>query len=66
MARKQTHTVPNQCTLTHKLIGGKLTGCAVAGRDKQVLALYPAPWNKGRIPSMRELQSDARWQVKGE
>jgi hypothetical protein len=33
----------------------------IVRRGAQQLAHYPAAWNANRIPSLTELQRDARW-----
>lgn len=70
------HTVPNTVTLRTVLCAGsRAVQCAVAWRDREALAYYPVAWiaNDGsrragceRIPTVSEVQRDARWNVKGE
>jgi hypothetical protein len=59
----KTHTVPNSITVQVILAAGQHPKhMAVVRRDGQVLALYPAEWNRNRIPTLREVQRDFRWQ----
>ena len=66
MNRKQpkTHTVPNMLTIrgVHSTpTGVRWMQCCIVSRGKEELAVYPAEWTNGRIPSMSEVQRDARW-----
>jgi hypothetical protein len=58
----KTHTVPNSITVQVVLTAGHAPKhCAVVRRDGQTLALYPAEWSNGRIPTMAQVSKDARW-----
>lgn len=60
----KTHTAPNSVSVQLVLgPGHHPMHVAIVRRDKQQLAMYPAAWNKNRIPSIQEVQKDARWRV---
>jgi len=58
----KTHTVPNSATVQTVCDQNHKPMCVViVRRGAQQLAHYPAAWNANRIPSLTELQRDARW-----
>jgi hypothetical protein len=60
---KTLHTVPNSITVEVILAAGQRPiHVAVVRRDGQALAMYPAEWNRYRIPTLDEVQRDFRWQ----
>jgi len=60
----KTHTVPNSVSVQIVLgPGHHPMHVAVVRRDKLQLAMYPAKWTANRIPSITEVQRDARWRV---
>ena len=60
----KTHTAPNQCNVQIVLgKGSHPMHVCVARRNGVAMAMYPAQWTQNRIPSINELQRDARWQI---
>lgn len=64
MPRNLFHTVPNQVSVRTVLGAGQhaRTVCVVS-RDRQALAYYLPEWTANRVPSLTEVQRDARWQI---
>ena len=59
----KTHTVPNSITVQIVLAAGlHPKHVAVVRRDGQTLAMYPSYLTRNKIPTIREVQSDFRWQ----
>ena len=59
----KTHTVPNSITVQTVLAAGlHPKHVAVVRRDGQTLAMYPSYLTRNKIPTIREVQSDFRWQ----
>lgn len=60
----KTHTVPNSITVQIVLAAGQHPQhMAVVRRNGQTLAMYPAVWTRNRIPTMREVQREFRWNL---
>jgi len=64
MASLKTHTIPNSVTVQTVLAAGQHAhAVCIVRRDGEQLAYYLPEWTNGRIPSMAEVQRDARWNL---
>lgn len=61
-AMSRTHTVPNNVSVQLvETAAQHVRPCLVVRRDREVLAIYLPEWTSNCIPTIAQLQRDARW-----